>query len=315
MTYISNTITDPNAPSAMCTAIEVALSATGYTLSDTVVISTRTHRIWKNPAANNSSGKDWYLDLAYTTTSTGTFGIYVMEGYDPATDLASRMAIGFPYYSSTSLSMANNYSPYGATGYSLESTQWVVRAGAISDNSYSNRDVSLPASSFGYWVSVTTERVVSMFSVSPTIVYYSGLFEPAAEHTYIAGAYAFPLVSAAFSGNGAINAGIALTRFPKITGAVNGTAAPLSMNIVNLLSIYNSPSIPSGNTDASRKFALRIPFYSNANSRGVWGYFIDVAAVWSDAIVTRGDTISDDSSAVWVLSAGASNASIMMKRV
>jgi len=314
MAYISNTITDANAPSVMYAQLEPALSSAGYMLEDTVVISTRTHKIWKNPALNNPFGQDWYIDVAYTTTGIGTFGIYVMEGYDAATNLAYRMATGWGYYASSTLSAANNYSPYGTTGYALEATQWLVRAGAASDNSTSHRDVSLPASSFGYWISVTSERVAAIFSVSPSMLYYSGLYEASEEHTYIAGPSLFPLISATINGAEAPSyAMLAMTRYPKIIGTVNSSIC--SSNVSQLLTIFNSPTVPSGDTSASRKFALRIPLYSNGTARGFWGYLIDTAAVWTDAIVARGDTLTDNTSAVWILSARANNASVMFKRV
>lgn len=314
MAYISNTITDVNAPSVMYSELEPALITAGYTLEDTVVISTRTHKVWKNPAANNPKGQDWYIDVAYTTTGTGTFGMYVMEGYDAASNLAYRMAMGWQYYTSAStLSAANNYAPYGATGYSLEASQWYVRAGAASDNSTTNRDVSLPASSFGYWISVTPQRIAMLFSVAPSMLYYNGLYEPSAEQTLNAGASAFPLVSAMINGGEAPNYGmLAMTRFPKIVGSIRYEA--LASNVAQLMTIFNSPTVPSGDTTVSRKFAIRVPLTSGATQRGFWGYLIDVAAVWTDAIVTRGDTLTDDTSATWVLTARANNASLMFKR-
>lgn len=312
MTYISSTITDSNSPSVMCTAVEAALTTEGYTLTDTVVISTRTHRVWKNPAANNISGQDWYIDIAYTTTGVGTFGIYLMEGYNATTDLATRMAYNTTYASA--FTAGNLWSPYGATGYSLENSNWPIRAGAT--GSYTaTREVTLPATSFGYWISVTPKRIAMMFSVAPTYIYYSGLYEPSPEHLATVTTSSFPLVSAAVSGS-PTNYDAAFTRYPKITGGFGAASSTIcEMKIGNLFSVFNSPSVPGGLTEASSRFALRIPLTSSTGTNVRWGWLYDLAAVQADVTVTRGDTLTDGSSNVWVLSTRVTSTSVMMRQM
>src|SRR6187402_1092437 len=113
MTYITGTITDANPGPLLYAAIETAAIALGYTLEDTVVIGSNTHKILKSAAAGNSRGQDWYLDINFATTGVvGGIRFAPFEGYNPATD----QGIRGPYTISTTAIEQTYYSPFGVTG-------------------------------------------------------------------------------------------------------------------------------------------------------------------------------------------------------
>jgi hypothetical protein len=214
MTYITGTLTDSNAPATLYGSIATALTTAGYTLEDTVVITTTTWKVWKSPAASNSANLDWYLFVGYTTTGAGTVRFYCSEGYTAATDLVIRGVKGLNSVSTSNGSNAYyarydnaglswdvaTGSPYGSTGMAINAVNlgWDT-------TTFCDRQILAPATSFGYWISITTNRVIALGSGAPTEAVYTGLYAPSQEYIDVAAANTaitpatpiiFPLVSA-----------------------------------------------------------------------------------------------------------------------
>lgn len=159
-------MTNANPAATLAAAMDTALLAEGYTLEDTVVIGTRTHKVYKSPAAINAEGLDWYLDLAYTTTGNGSVWMGAFETYDAVAHTA-----GFgPYCTSSTTVDATEFSRYGSTKYALE-TNW----GHISNNL---AQIECQTSAFTYWVSITGDRIIAMTSVNAVKVNYVGHLDP-----------------------------------------------------------------------------------------------------------------------------------------
>lgn len=310
MTYITGTITDANPAAALYTALAPALTAAGYTLVDTVVISTRTHKVWKSAAANNTYALDWYLDIAYTTTGAGNLFVCPYEFYDPATDLAQR---GPQYVSSTTIEQTF-FSQFGATAHTLEQASANVFAGA-------NTLMALTCStaSFGYWISVTGNRVLLLGSNTPGVVVYAGFYTPVAAFAATGGAALFPLVLASVQEPGtATPAGTVtttragVTRLPRLpTGAINWALQSAGiMPAYGQNSAYSSLTrIPDGSISmlGGRYVSpLLLSVISTTGvSGGTYGVLDGLTGGWSAATVTRGDTITIDGNP-WI--AGSSNA-------
>jgi len=284
MTYISGTITNANPAATLYAAVDTALSSAGYTLVDTVAISTRTHKVWKSPAASNAANLDWYLDVAYTTTGAGHIGFYPFEDYNATTHVAYRGMYG----EQTSWTPdATYYSRFGSTGSALE-TNWLPNG---SGGGNAQIQTTLPTTAFGYWISITTSRVIAMYSTVPTSVYYTGLYTPSSLQTSNAAGSLFPLIGLRLDGTGiGGNYNYGMTRVPKIITTINGymsayAAAPYAVTL---------PSIPGGITTASGGyFASPIWLFTYSGfPNTIWGTLIDVKGAQTDATVTRADTVS-----------------------
>lgn len=335
MTYTSGSLTSANPAADLYTPMASALTTAGFTLVDTVVISTRTHKVWKSAAANNAQGLDWYLDVAYTTTGAGSIWLGAFEFYDPATHLAYR---GGYNPNDTSASEGTYYSRYGASGFALE-TNWTYITCNVAQ-------INTQTSNFAYWMSVTTDRVMVMTSVTPTSVMYCGFFDMYAPWANKIGALAYPLVtctvnapsnatftSTAVSNGGhcsalslanpppSSNAPMALTRFPPVVkpaGQINwrnqagvaGVSAAGSSG-ANTGSGYASAvglvdaSTPSAFFDVARGERLQIAATFN-NSSSTDGSTVCLGLlkdldIFAGNAVTRGDTIVI-SSTNWVMS-------------
>jgi hypothetical protein len=328
MTYITNTINSANPSADLYTALAAALTSAGYTLEDTVVISTRTHKIWKSPAAGNAANKDWFVDIAYATSGAGHLYVIPMENYDAANDLAIRMVYG----GAGDISIdPTTFSRYGDAGYSLEHSNWRLSA-AGSSNMRLN---TAAGTAFGYWISVTGTRIAGITSVVPTDMLYAGLYELDPLHATIAGADAFPLILAMLNANGigspastVGSATAALTRIPKATDLVGnnsfGWAYIPYVRPVHLASVANQPGfpgLPSDSTEVAPRAASRLLVISSTSKGslgfvGPLGLLYDVAAVASTATVVRGDTVTIAGN-TWVLgssgSSGDSSSSILLR--
>lgn len=313
MTYITNTLTDSNAPATLYAAMATALTTEGFTLVDTNVISTRTHKIWKCAAASNPANVDWYLDIAYTTTGAGTLGLYPMEFYDPATDLAYRA----PFFgSSNTAAESTYYSRNGASGFTLESANLAIYAGATTGSASANRDLSIPATTFGYWCSISPKRVALFTSNSPALTLYAGLFEPHADFAAQAGALMYPVISAKYSGvqsQGTLGE-VSLTRYPKDLSSQRWDSRVDSSALPILQGVGMFPSIPSGVTTLSTvRRAVRIPviaYTGGGGQAGLFGYLYDVLGASTTAV--RGDTVTVGG-ASYVFASPSSSASLLMK--
>src|SRR3954466_3352347 len=163
MAYNTGAITDPSPGATLHTALASLLTTAGYSLVDTVVISTRTHKVWKSPAASNAANLDWYLDIAYTTTGNGNKWFLPFEGYDPSTDLGLRGIV-----SGTSITTidATPGSRFGATASSLESGNWF---GPVQGTSMA---LTMTTATFTYWASITADRVIVMHTNIATSIFY-----------------------------------------------------------------------------------------------------------------------------------------------
>lgn len=312
MTFLQNTLADANAPATLAGLINTALISNGYQFVENVVISTRTHKVYKNPAANNITGKDWYLYVAHTTTGAGIIGFYISEGYNSTTDKWIRAAFG---NSTTAVPDATYYSRHGTAEFTLEDANYEPHSAASAVGNFSNRDVNVPSSSFAYWISITNNRVIYLGSADPTLMIYAGAFDISAEHAAVAGADAFPIVSSSLLvGADSASGGTALTRRPKSQTNDNWQTC-FRANGVSLASALAGgfPNIPSGPQSMMTRRVVRVPIASgNVTDRALYGYLIDV--VVAGATSTRGDTITADG-ATWVMQSATNQGCYMLKAI
>lgn len=294
MTYISGTITNSDPGVALYALVDTAALAAGYTLVDTVVIGARTHKVYKSAAANNLAGKDWYLDVAYTTVGAGHLWFTPFEDYVAATDLALRGPINLNGFGTGATPEATYWSKTGATGYALESAQWDIAAGNT------RNQVNLTATAFGYWISITTNRVIAMTSNAATKPMYVGLFKPHSLYTATVGADLFPLVTMEMASSIFSYQSGALNRYPRGTGNQH---YPIPGVLTASLAF---PAIPSGAEVVTKRAAVGIPIQHNPF--GYIGEFYDTALVNASGSVTRGDTVTADGN-TWVLSSPVTVAS------
>jgi len=282
MSYISGTITDSNAPATLYNSIATALTDEGFVSIDTVTISANTHKVWKSPAAENTANKDWYLDVQYPTAGGGTIYFTPYEDYNATTDLGFRGPVNIGTWA-TMTTETTYYSRYGATGYSLEHANW-WRIG-----------LTAPVTSFGFWISITADRVVGLSSNEPSKVVYTGLYTPSAGHTASATTWVYPLITAQLDGAGGGYAGY--TRFPKIVGTIGNQGGGGSTQVApfRLAGYLPGTSVPAGVNGAySYREASPIQAYNNDPQTGMswFGTLQDVATVNAALTVARGDTVT-----------------------
>lgn len=142
-------------------AIEPMLTAAGWqqvdTFTDGAAIS---WHVWKNPAANNSSGVDFYVPIG---ASTNQLYLDLAEAYDSGAHTMN-------YYAS------KPDTQYGSANWLQDGTgRWangaVAPRGASTFSSY--HPVTVPTG-VPYALSVTKERIVISASASPAKVVYVG---------------------------------------------------------------------------------------------------------------------------------------------
>lgn len=314
MTFISGSISSADPGPALYAEIETAALAAGFTFVKTVTIGARTHKILKSPAASNSQGLDWYLDIGFPTTGDGSrLSFTPFEDFDSSTNKGIRG----PVYGYGSTIESTYFSRYGATGYELE-TNW--SAGAAGE-----MYMALSTSSFAYWISVTTDRIISMLSTAPTFMQYAGFYEPTPEHVAAAGSHLFPLivckVGTAYTSSGSTNPGsstVCVNRLPTVTSAQlaatrNGygwshNMIPNSTEAVNTDGVIGGAVAPVTAQRTMRR--LPIIFGSNTfNDLGPFtrlGHLIDMASGRGVSTILRGDTVTIDSD-TWYLTSYNSN--------
>lgn len=308
MTYISGTLVDSNAPSVLYPTIASALTSAGFTFVEAVVVSTRTHQIWKSPAASNPANKDWYLDVAYVTTGVGSFGFYVYEGYNATTHKAIRPVYGEA--SGTTVEQTYyTHSSNGANERTLES--FSPGAGrAVPSYGVGHFDWTLPATSFGYWISITTTRVCALFSTNPTQVFYGGLYTPAPHMVAASPSLIYPLcmtvmqgqVANIMGGSGSYGSGsILLSRLPKLSSVYTsssyygwGSIARPAMDLI----YANGPAFGTGSPNVQPATAGEVqivtgpgPDNTTPPQPGWIGTLIDIMVIPATGMV-RGDSIS-----------------------
>jgi hypothetical protein len=322
MTYATGTITDANPGPTLYAAMESTFLAAGFTLVDTVVISTRTHKVLKSDAADNDRGKTWYLDIHYPTTGiTGGMFMAPFEDFNPTTDLAFRG----PYTGASNTTIESTYySRFGATGSALEAS-WANTA------SFTNLDCALTTGAMGWFLSATTDRVIFMSTAAPAELHYVGFFEPTADHVAAAGAALYPLVVAHFntaSSSAACTtssaASMAFTRVPPMAAINWGSAGFIDMPYAQMGGTIGT----GGNFAATGKTNLaKRPVVMGTGSLtssaasaatgglGLVGFLIDVANSWTDGTVLRGDDLTDTNSDVWTGIEDSSNVGLWFRQV
>lgn len=310
MAYVSSSITSSNPGPALYSAIQPALTTAGYTLVDTVVIGLRTHQVWKSPAAGNSAGLDWYLDLGYPTNGTASWFVYqCFEYYDPTTDLGYR---GLYSGASSTVLDPTTYSRYGATGHALE-TNWI---GSLTGAS--NYGVPLAGTSFTYYVSVTANRFAIISSYDGTMLNYCGLYKPDPLYVTKAGSALYPLIGAKIVGSSVTSQGgsttaVGVTRVPpasSLTGAGWGSSIGISA-----MAGWLSPVVISSGITEMYPYVMspdRLYWQSGVPGRGILGDLYDVGSLQSDTTV--GNTVTCDGS-TWVLTSYSSGYSHALRAI
>lgn len=278
MTFVSGTITT-GVDADLYNVIATALASNGLILVDTQVISTRTHRVWKNPASNNSLGKDWYYDISYPTSGQAGITIHPFEDYDAVNHLGIRGCVPIATYTPET----TYYSRYGATGYALE-TNW------IPSTSY---QITTSASSYGYRLSITPDRIIGTTTAANTALIYAGLIDLSNACAAAAGASAFPIIC--LSGT-TVNQ----TRYPKANSFIqSGQQSVLNPPTTN------DPAFPSGNfttlSPSLRNISVQ-PSGSAASSQpaGWDGFLKDVYSLRVDNTVNQGDTFTYGSDTYYI---------------
>jgi len=297
--YINGTVLDANPGPALHALMAPALTTAGFTLVDTVVISTRTHKVWKSPAASNVQNLDWYLDIGYTTTGAGTIALVAFEMFDPATDLGYRG----PYTASSAVIDPATGSRYGAAGFALE-TNWLPNAGTA------GIQTSLTTTAFAYWVSATADRVILMCGGAPTVVMYAGFYSPDPLYAAKAGGLIYPLYAGKAAAGSSSTQSAALTRVPPLTGGMNWqTTVETSFSTASL------PQLPGSSTAAYPFVAVPVPVLgTNAVTLGRWGFLRDVYGVPSSGVI-RGDTATIGGAGYVLASTSGSSNSLAFKAV
>lgn len=299
--FISGSVTDANPGPALYALLAPALTSAGFTLVDTVTISTRTHKVWKSAAGNNTQGLDWYLDVAYTTTGAGNLWLAPFEFYDPATDLGYRGV-----YNNSITTIENTYySRYGATGFALE-TNWIQGFSTAAS-------LTLSTAAFGYWVSVTGDRVIGMLGTEPTELLYAGMYGPDPLYAAKVGAAMFPLVMAKCHAQTpttplAGSPGCGLTRAAVSTSINWGTALglwPATQQAVQLA------SVPGGSASYPPT-AYQVILTAGSGAAALYGTLIDVAITAASGSVVRADTCTVNA-ATWLLTSQTNGGALLFK--
>jgi hypothetical protein len=312
MTYWEETIpADANPGPLVHTALATKLLAQGWTLEDTVVISTRTHKVYKSAAAGNTYGLDWYLDVSYPTTGIAT-GVMLapFEGYTAGSDVGLRG----PYSASSAVLDGATYSRFGATTSALE-TSWV------NNSTYTAMDIPLSTSAFVINASVTRDRAIVLSSTEPTQVSYCGFFTPTSAHIAHAGGTLFPLITVRLSGSSdrgsaASAAGVsaALTRVPKVSSINWATHCVVGPNAMRMNGRVGGAASEGDNQITTVPFLVGISSSAWGSASSQIGELDGVQCAFADPAVARGDFATVGGTA-YALSTVLSNATILMAQV
>lgn len=316
MTYISGNIPPTANPGLdLYNAISASLSAAGLTLVDTVVISTRTHKVWKSPAASNLYG-DWYVDIVYPTTGAGPLVMIPYEDYNAASDLGIRGPLS-GVGTNTFAPETTYYSRYGATGQTLESALWMPTGSTTTGFGFTTG-----TGGFGYQISITPNRIVGQTSLMTAELVYCGFFEPTPEYAAANAGFVFPLVVLNPTNSNKVG-GIGYTRFPKIT-ASQEMRRQYQAGILSVLVAYPTPTLNTGSTAAQGSYILnRVPlsteytYWSSGLAMATYGWLRDVGLAIMDSSVARGDTVTIGTD-TWIttsVTAGTPNGGLAFKAV
>lgn len=130
--------------------------------------------VYKSPGASNAFGSDWYLILHRNTDAATTVYYQVAEGYDP---------------------VAHKMSNFGGTAAVCIPTATTYTNPAVAidpNNGYASLAyVTIAATAFSYWYSVTKDRFILGVKATAENAFYCGLYDDLLP----AGVTQFPLVA------------------------------------------------------------------------------------------------------------------------
>lgn len=308
MTFITGTITDSNPGPQIYARIETAALADGWLLDDSVTIGGNTHRVLKSPAAGNVRNLDWWLDINFPTTGiAGGMRFAPFEFYNPATDLATRGPIqgGFDNVIETTY-----YSRYGATQKGLE-TDWNNQTGYTIST-------GLTTASFTYYISITRNRIIALFTNNPSELVYTGFYTPTTEYieNTAVGGLLFPLVmlkmpsaSNVQGGNASNNAQLCVTRVPKFT-AFNWSGANLNCTGIGQL-VAGQVGVAPAPTTNETVLSPMVLIFGTAPNTGFVGVLDGMAHGYVNAVAVRGDTVTINADTWYMTTPNATSAAFM----
>jgi hypothetical protein len=304
MSYTNGSVNNANPGATLYALLETALLAIGFTLEDTVVISTRTHKILKSAAGGNTRGVDWYLDISFTTTGAGALMMAPFEGYTAASDLGIRG----PYSANSTTFETTNYSAFGPTGNALE-TSW---ANSVSHTSL---QLALVASTaFTYRFTYSRDRVVLSLSNAPTQILYAGFYTPTAAALSYQGGSCIPLIVCRIASGGSANSSTsastvtaAFTRLPKypdisatyMNSGWGGSCLVAANQL--LLGGRAGDFVHPGSGDlAYSPYCVMMGGSSSGFNTGLVGYLDGVLMGYTSATSALGDTVVQGSDTYYV---------------
>lgn len=220
MSFITGPVSNANPGPTLYALIETAALAQGWTLVDTVVIGSNTHKVLKSAGASggNTYGLDWYLDINYPTTgTTGGIRFAPFEGYNATTHVATNG----PYGASSDATVnQTTFSRFGTTGSALE-TNWYNTSG------YTSLSTVL-STAFTYFISITRDGIGIILTSDPTSLSYTGYYTPTSAHSTAAGAALFPLI------------------MTKMTPMSTGASTLSQNNALSSAAVTRMPNAPTG---------------------------------------------------------------------
>jgi hypothetical protein len=171
-----------NCAKALADAIHPLLTAAGFTHVEDWTSSTKTARIYKSPAASNSFGSDWYLNV-YRSSDTATgLSLFVAEAYNGTTKRFTNFAPNTQSLTPTASFAVND------TGVLPDGSGGSV---AAMSTSY---PIGVGTGGYQYWLSAHPNRVVLATRVGTTdCATYAGLYDD----TLQSSGSPFPLVTCA----------------------------------------------------------------------------------------------------------------------
>ncbi len=208
MAYGTASITNANPALTLVAAIETLLTTAGWVFVEEVVITTVTHRVMKNPAANNVQGADFFFASVYTTSGGLTLSFRTFEVWDATNKKAIR------YYTTASSGVVPGVTP--PYTYAVNDAVGVL----LSSGSLGQQPVfTLNTTGFTYWLHASADHFQLATTVGGTQAgIYIGLYDD-----FMAPADSpFPLAQVVMSSNSSGSAsGGGATREPKQAGAAS----------------------------------------------------------------------------------------------
>lgn len=315
MAFSSGTISANFAPALQSALVALAQQA-GFTLIDTVTATsgsnTATHKILQSPTPTIQSST-WVLDIVVCGNS---LSMCACETWDAT----AHTGTGFCGTSYNGVSFNSVLIPSGT----FEQKN-VAGAGASAigyGNATSQQTLS---STFGWWASMTANRVILMTSLNPTVLDYAGLFAPFTDVAQGWGSTRYPIVSLEMNSNSNTSS-YSNSFFTEYGGTGNQTVSGISRlpglstapyrYVVGTGGIFRTPgggSLPALTQSDGRPVPI-VPVgvvSTDTGDLGILGLVVDVGIVRASSTVARGDTVSVGSD-TWVLSTAGSGSSRSM---